>query len=73
MRSEKEIDKYIFDKLKPEKYPFGYSIKKHKIRTGMYYEEFIPNLPPEGKWNRLGPIPVWSNIITITRVKEMAK
>jgi len=58
---------FLFDIKNPEKYPYGYELINHKIRTGMYYEEYIPNFPPEGEWVRSGPF-LHSNIIRIIRI-----
>jgi hypothetical protein len=62
-----EQKEYLFNIEDPEKYPYGYEIVIHKIRTGMIYQEFIPNLPPEGSWIRNGPF-IDSKIIKITRI-----
>lgn len=62
---EKEFTFYID---KPEEYPYGYKVVRHKVRAGMTYDEYLPNLPPEGEWIRSGPL-LGSKIIKIIRMK----
>ena len=57
----------IFDQSNPEKYPYGFTKIRHKVRIGMYYDEYIPNIPLLGEWIIDRPLPD-SKIIKIRRV-----